>query len=219
MVKPMAAPKKTGLRERKKHLTRETIADAALALAVERGLVNVTLDDIATLAFVSARTVSNYFSCKEEAVVAAGTQNLIELPDRLAERPQGEPPLESLRQVVVDFVGSWSPEQARLERQKFELAQEHPALHPFHVARYDELEGAIRGVIAKRTHTNVDTDMYPWMAAAVAVSAFTSSIRLWAQDGSDTLELPELVRTAFDDVSGGLLPRAISNDREPPEQP
>ena len=60
-----------GLRERKKALTHRTIADAAFTLTVEHGLEHVTIDQIADLAFVSPRTVSNYFMSKEAAVVAA----------------------------------------------------------------------------------------------------------------------------------------------------
>ena len=69
-----------GLRSIKKQLTRESIADAALRLSLEKGLSHITIDEIAHLAFVSPRTVSNYFSCKEEAVVAAGST----LPDLIA---------------------------------------------------------------------------------------------------------------------------------------
>ena len=56
-----------GLRELKKQITREAIADAARQLALGNGLDHVTLDEIAHVAFVSPRTVSNYFSCNGEA--------------------------------------------------------------------------------------------------------------------------------------------------------
>ena len=57
-----------GLRERKKAETRQAIADAALALALERGPGDVTVDDIAAAAGVSARTVFNYFARKEDLI-------------------------------------------------------------------------------------------------------------------------------------------------------
>ena len=59
-----------GLRERKKALTRRTIADAAFTLTSENGLDSVTIDQIADRAFVSPRTVSNYFPSKEAAIIA-----------------------------------------------------------------------------------------------------------------------------------------------------
>ena len=36
----------TGLRERKKLATRKALSDAALRLAIERGLENITIEDI-----------------------------------------------------------------------------------------------------------------------------------------------------------------------------
>lgn len=49
-------------------------AKAALALTKKRFLANVTLEEVGRVAFVSPRTVSNYISFKEEAVVAAGSE-------------------------------------------------------------------------------------------------------------------------------------------------
>ena len=60
-----------GLRERKKQATRESLRTAALRLALERGPGNIRVGDIADAAGVSARTYNNYFSSKEQAIVAA----------------------------------------------------------------------------------------------------------------------------------------------------
>lgn len=60
-----------GLRERKKQATREALRTAALRLALERGPENVRVDDIADAAGVSPRTYNNYFSSREQAIVAA----------------------------------------------------------------------------------------------------------------------------------------------------
>ena len=60
----------TGLRERKKQATREALSWAALRLAVDRGLENVRVEDIAAEAGVSPRTFNNYFSSKYEAILS-----------------------------------------------------------------------------------------------------------------------------------------------------
>ncbi|MBQ1157093.1 TetR/AcrR family transcriptional regulator [Streptomyces sp. A73] len=65
--------RRAGLRERKKQATREALREAALRLALERGPDNVRVDDIAEAAGVSPRTYNNYFSSREEAIVAAVT--------------------------------------------------------------------------------------------------------------------------------------------------
>nr|BFE79419.1 hypothetical protein GCM10020093_020200 [Planobispora longispora] len=61
------------MREQKKQATREALSAAALRLALERGPDNVRVDDIAEAAGVSPRTYNNYFSSREQAIVAAVT--------------------------------------------------------------------------------------------------------------------------------------------------
>jgi AcrR family transcriptional regulator len=103
-----------GLREIKKQLTRESIAEAALQLALDHGLEQVTIEEIARVVFISPRTVSNYFSCKEEAIVAAGLQDSQRLLEDFAERPSTEPSLQSLCELLVNIAKGRSPEQQQL---------------------------------------------------------------------------------------------------------
>lgn len=58
----------SGLRERKKRQTRETIATAAADLFRRHGFDAVTVDDVAQAADVSRQTVFNYFPSKEAMV-------------------------------------------------------------------------------------------------------------------------------------------------------
>ena len=61
----------TSLRERKKRATRAAQQAAALRLALQHGPENVRVEDIAEAAGVSPRTYNNYFSSREQAIVAA----------------------------------------------------------------------------------------------------------------------------------------------------
>ena len=62
---------------------------AALRLA-ERGLENVTVEDITAEAGVSLRTFGNYFSSKYEAICAIGTDRARRIGATLLARPAGE---------------------------------------------------------------------------------------------------------------------------------
>jgi AcrR family transcriptional regulator len=69
---------------------------AALRLAVERGLENVTIEDIAAEADVSPRTFGNYFSGKYEAICAIGTDRARRIGATLLARPADEPLWEAI---------------------------------------------------------------------------------------------------------------------------
>src|SRR5262245_3983248 len=74
-----------GLRERKKVATRRALGIAAMRLAVERGLDNVLVEDIADAAGVSARTFNNYFASKNEAICAVGFDRAMRIGAALRE--------------------------------------------------------------------------------------------------------------------------------------
>ncbi|MCH1883731.1 TetR family transcriptional regulator [Agrococcus sp. ARC_14] len=197
-----------GLRERKKALTRRTIADAAFSLSSEHGLESVTIDQIAERAFVSPRTVSNYFSSKEEAVVAAHNNEPVELLAGLAERPADEPPLQSLRAVLTGAIRSWSKEQMAALKAKDELIERHPALLPHRMAQFDALEDAIRVVVAERSDTDPETEAFPRLIAGAATAAVRTAIRVWDNVGGDANAIADLVDQAFVDLEAGLSPEA-----------
>src|SRR5712671_5225621 len=94
-----------GLRERKKQRTRETIARAARELFAERGYHATTLPDIAEAADVSTRTIFAYFASKEDILFSDFPLMKEALADALAERPQGEDALETVRKFILATVG------------------------------------------------------------------------------------------------------------------
>ena len=207
-----------GLREQKKQLTRESIANAALQLALDKGLDGMTIEEIAQKAFVSPRTVSNYFSCKEEAVVAAGTRNSHGLLEEFTLRPESEPPLESLRVVLLEFVRSRPAEQLELSALKAKLAEQYPSLRPFQLAYYEQMEGEFRRIVATRSGTDVSSDMYPWLVSAAAMSAVQAAMRLWVTSESPADKLPGLIDAAFRMIAGGLRSPATGGSAGRPAQ-
>ena len=193
-----------GLREIKKQMTRDSIADAALQLALEKGLDHVTIEEIARVAFVSPRTFSNYFTCKEEAVVAAQLPNAAVVIEQFAETPADEAPLPALGRLLQEFVASIPAEQLALNLRKIQVARDFPSLRPFLSDQYGPFERDLRQTIAQRIGADSTEDMYPSLVASTAVSAVRSAIRLWAVSGGGNDELSALLREAFDQLEAGL---------------
>lgn len=98
-----------GLRERKKRRTRETIADVAMGLFVQRGFDDVTVAEIAQAADVSVNTIFNYFGTKEE--IFFDRQNEVEnLWSRIVqERAVGESAVAALRRDFLAALARCDP--------------------------------------------------------------------------------------------------------------
>src|SRR6266481_1466400 len=90
-----------GLRQRKKQQTRETIARAAHELFAERGYHATTLPDIADAADVSTRTIFAYFPSKEDILFSDFPVMKEALAQALAERPEGQEALETVREFIL----------------------------------------------------------------------------------------------------------------------
>ena len=71
------------LRDVKRSLTEQTIAEKAAALFKEHGFAQVSVRQIAKAALVSEKTVFNYFPYKELIVLAGVQPTLVELMDEI----------------------------------------------------------------------------------------------------------------------------------------
>ncbi|MEV7602008.1 TetR family transcriptional regulator [Kitasatospora sp. NPDC089797] len=164
-----------GLRERKKAATREAISWAALRLAVERGLENVRVEDIAAAAGVSPRTYNNYFSSKAEAIVSRHRDRLLRGAAALRARPPEEPLWEALHQALVEpFEG---PEEAPAPHwvAAVRLLLREPSLQAELVRGGAESRAELTAAVAARTGTDPDRDLYPKLVASAALSALQAS--------------------------------------------
>ncbi|MGJ9405716.1 TetR/AcrR family transcriptional regulator [Nesterenkonia aurantiaca] len=200
-----------GLREIKKQMTRDAIATAALKLTEQKGLNEVTVDEIAREAFVSPRTVSNYFASKEEAVLAAGDLGIEEVLEEFNSRPSEDPPLKALCELLSDYARE-HPEHLRGASKMARLEHLNPTLRPFRIAREIEMVEVLSARVAARTGTNVTTDLYPSMVASAAMSALITSLAIWSCKELPDESLPSLIQDAFNMITAGY-----PLDRESPD--
>jgi AcrR family transcriptional regulator len=193
----------TGLRERKKAATREALGDAAWSLCVQHGLDGVTVEQIARAAGVSLRTFFNYFSSKEEAVVAGDTATAEAFVREFAARPAGEPVLVALREALRSIY----PRYVDLDRlRQLRELRRAPALLPHVLAAYSAREHQLTAVIAERCGVDVADDPYPVVAASTILASLRAVVQWWLDtpSASERYTAAELVEGMIDQLSAGF---------------
>jgi AcrR family transcriptional regulator len=193
----------TGLRERKKRATRDALADAALLLCVEHGVDAVTVEQVATHAGVSLRTFFNYFSSKEEAVVAGDVATAAAFVTAFASRPPDEPVLEALRRALLEIVAGHLD---RTRAAQLQALRRTPSLLPHQIAAYSAQERGLAEAVASRVGVEPDADPYPLMLAA-AVMATMRVIVDWWLDDHDRRALTDLVEVMIARLAAGFAER------------
>jgi AcrR family transcriptional regulator len=192
-----------GLRERKKQQTREALSWAALRLAVERGLGNVLVEDIAAEAGVSPRTYNNYFSSKAEAITWRHLDRARRIADLLRARPPGEPLWESITCAAVAQAGGEraSPEPEWIAGVRLMLSEPELQGEFLRAGAAAERECAV--AIAERTGTDPDRDMYPRLVAAAIGVAILVANEQWVR-AEPPVPLAPLLRDALTQIAAGL---------------
>lgn len=166
-----------GLREQKKQATREALRTAALRLALEHGPDNVRVDDIAEAAGVSPRTYNNYFSSREQAIVAGvvGDRGA-----RIAEQVVGAPAHVGLFDAVAEAVVGQYTEPDEATRDALLMLTTTPTLR----GRYVDEAGAIRLPLADAICTRVGVDEVTAQVLAAGVGAAVQvALRVWLDVG------------------------------------
>ncbi|WP_326553046.1 TetR/AcrR family transcriptional regulator [Micromonospora sp. NBC_01813] len=186
------------LRERKKQATREAIRVAALRLALERGPDNVRVDDIAEAAGVSPRTYNNYFSSREQAIVAAVTA---ERASQLAAAITDRPTDVGLADAVIDAVVSQYADPGDHAQGALLMITTSPALRACYVDAVTAIEEPLAQAIIRRC-PNADA-MTGQVLAASASAAAKVAVRQWLRSSTVPPSMPGFV------VPSGSLPDLV----------
>jgi AcrR family transcriptional regulator len=168
-----------GLRERKKLATRQELSSAALRLAVERGLDNVTIADITAEADVALRTFRNYFASKYEAVAAIGADRARRIGMSLLDRPTGEPLWEALTRAVLEHYQGTDQAYSRETMAALARVLQTPAMRGEYLKVNFDMQSALAAAIAERTGTDLKADMFPQILAGAVTAASQVAIRRW----------------------------------------
>ncbi|MFB8088618.1 TetR family transcriptional regulator [Streptomyces sp. NPDC055992] len=174
---------RTSLAERKRRLVSDELTEAALQLLALKGFDAVTVDEIAAAAGVSKRTFFRYFASKEDVVVQFLADMGTGIRAELAARPAGEPPSVALRHAVWVPLGECADHGDRALR-VVRLILRTPALLARFLERQARWREDLARELAERLGTDADSDLYPGLAAGMALNAFDAVLHRWSADGS-----------------------------------
>ncbi|MFI6266576.1 TetR family transcriptional regulator [Micromonospora sp. NPDC051006] len=195
------SPAAPGLRDRKKRQTRAALATAALRLVAERGLEQVTVEEISAAADVSSRTFFNYFPSKEDALIGDQAVQSARFVARVAEVPPQVPALAAIRTALAEVIDEMQAER-ELWLLRMTVVTQHPALLPRLVTVGAEAERAMIEVVAGRVGVSPEHG-FPTLLTTVTGAAFRTAMLRWAAAGG-TRSLADLVDEAFDALAAGL---------------
>jgi AcrR family transcriptional regulator len=180
-----------GLRERKKLGTRWALSDAAFELALERGLENVTREDIANRAGVSLRTFNNYFTGKYEAVAFRQIDRTRQSLVVFRKRPFDEPLWSA---ITESFLQPLEAEGA---------ADIRPTHEELVVIRQLLSARDLRAALTKDLFTDPARDMYPRLVTAVIRAVGEAAMETYA-NADPPVAYTELLRRGLTEVAAGL---------------
>ncbi|WP_251052543.1 MULTISPECIES: SDR family oxidoreductase [unclassified Streptomyces] len=109
-------------RSRQARRTRDTLAQAAFELVLDRGLRYVTVEEIAEAADVDRRTFSRYFASKEAAALDSLRGDGDRINEALRSRPAEEPPILAYRRAVLAWLADPDAEPWHRRPRIFDLS-------------------------------------------------------------------------------------------------
>jgi AcrR family transcriptional regulator len=186
----------TPLRERKKNETRTKLTEAALELAIERGISGFKIEDIAAAANVSPRTFNNYFSSKEAAVVGSASDRGERICLALSSLPADIPLEIAIRRAVLEEIPE-APDKSWMAR--LMLIRDDPSLRGAQRRADAEVEEMLTSAIVARTGVDPHQDIFPRLVAAAVIATVHATITHWL-GGSKLQSFRETLQDALDRV-------------------
>lgn len=169
---------KEGKRERKRRQTRSRIEHAAMALFLQRGFDQTTIEDITEAADVSKRSFFDYFPSKEDVVSAWQDAFADHLAHAVAVRPESEPLVRVVEEALAAAViTAFEPQSRAVSR----LILETPTLNARDQLKYAKLESCLTTALLARCAEGDAERPQIRLLSAVVISAMRVSGERWHQ--------------------------------------
>lgn len=159
----------------------DELALVALKLFLERGFDSCSMDDVASAAQVSRRTLFRYFRSKNDLVWGGADEALERMRAGLATAPPEEPALQAIRRVYVDML-TFPPHLLEVTRRRLLLIGRNPVLRAWGVGRTEPAITLLTVFIAARSAAD-PRDLAPRVAAHTLAAAVDAALYWWAEFG------------------------------------
>lgn len=186
--------------------SRETLAEAACELFLERGFAQTSVADITSRAGVSRSSFFNYFASKADIVWAALDERIALLETRLRESTATDAPspASAVRQAITELGADFAPDSLALALVNTTAMGLEGELEREASLRRSRIAAAVAARLARGGVDAVDAAV----AGAAHGGAVLVAIEAWANDGAGRAPLSVPLATALD-AAGRTLPRHV----------
>jgi AcrR family transcriptional regulator len=172
-----------GLRERKRLAAMRRVQQVALDLFDQHGFGEVTIEQVAAAAEVSASSIYRYFGTKEQLVLWDEYDPAI--LRGVVEELHDHPPLEAVRRVIGALVEQVLAREEPRIRRRLRYAVEEPSVHAASALQSFELAELLAGLVGARLERDAD-DLDVQLFAHALVGGLTGGLHHWYEHGFAT---------------------------------
>jgi AcrR family transcriptional regulator len=177
-----------GRRQRRAAETRVRLFRCALELIAERGLANVTVEDITEAADVGKGTFFNYFMKKEHVLGVMAEIQLGKVREAAQRAEQGRQTTEEVLRRMVRGLAEEPGRSPNLARALISSLLASDEVRLVVRRQMQESLGLIAGIVAAgQEEGQVDPRLKPEKAAAQLLQACLGTVILWSLDGRPSL--------------------------------
>jgi AcrR family transcriptional regulator len=187
-----------GVRDEKKQQTRARLERAALDLFARRGYERTTVEEVAAVAGVSARTAFRYFPTKTDLVFGGAELDRQALRAHLAAQDGSLPAFEATRIALAEFsqrIGT----PANAERSRVIAAS--PTLTTRSLAERELWANAVAAELAAR-RGGTDLEPQDRLGGLLVVAILVAAVREWSAGTDDR---PQGLREAVDRMTAAAV--------------
>lgn len=197
---PVDTPAAEGLRERKRHDTRQRIAETGLRLFLANGYDATTLDAIAAEAGISRRSFFSYFKSKEDIVVFWQQASWDTLYAELRTTSPDTAPLDAVRDAIVKQASRYTTEEMNaLDR----LMRSSESLMARKQAFYVQQEQALFATLCE-VWRQPERRTALRMVAMVSIGTMRLATQAWSEQTGPRKPMARFLREAFDSLKTEL---------------